>query len=121
MAGNGQEALEIYKMHQEQISLVLTDIMMPGMDGMGLIRALRAGSSKVKIIASSGLGSGLGNSPQDPNRAEELKALGVSAFLPKPYTTDKLLRLIHKILAEERAKGSRDVAAGDPVVAASTV
>jgi PAS domain S-box-containing protein len=101
LAGNGQEALEIYKGHREQISLVLTDIMMPGMDGMGLIRSLRAAASPVKIIASSGLGSGLGNTPEAPNRAEELKSLGVSAFLPKPYTTEKLLRLIHKTLAKD--------------------
>jgi PAS domain S-box-containing protein len=98
VAGNGQEAMEIFKSNRNQIHLVVTDIMMPAMDGMGLIRALRAAGSKVKIIASSGLGSGEGNSPQDPNRSAELKSLGVSAFLPKPYGTEKLLRLIHKTL-----------------------
>ena len=100
-AGNGQEALEMFRSRPDTIDLVVTDIMMPGMDGMGLIRALKASYPTVKIIASSGLGSGLGHGSQGPDRAEELKALGVGVFLAKPYSTEKLLRMIHKTLAED--------------------
>jgi two-component system cell cycle sensor histidine kinase/response regulator CckA len=101
-AGNGQDALEMFKARSERIDLVVTDIMMPGMDGMGLIRALKTEFPKVKIIASSGLGSGLGSGAQGPDRLAELKALGVNVFLSKPYSTDKLLRLIHKTLQEDQ-------------------
>ena len=48
-ANNGQQALEVYKQNRPDIELVVTDIMMPGMDGMGLIRALQGhgpGTSK---------------------------------------------------------------------------
>jgi PAS domain S-box-containing protein len=100
-AGNGQEALEMFKAKRDRIDLVVTDIMMPGMDGMGLIRALRASFPGTKIIASSGLGSGLGGASQGPDRAEELKTLGVNVFLSKPYSTEKLLRMIDKTLAED--------------------
>ncbi len=108
-ASNGQEALELFRSKPGAIDLIVTDIMMPGMDGMGLIRALKASHPDVKIIASSGLGSGLGHGSQGPDRAEELKALGVGIFLSKPYSTEKLLRMIHKTLAEDREGVRREM------------
>jgi PAS domain S-box-containing protein len=113
-AGNGQEALEMFKTRPEQIDLVVTDIMMPGMDGMGLIRALRSSFPAVKIIASSGLGSGLGNNSHGPDRAAELKSLGVNVFLAKPYSTERLLRMIHKTLAEDQEGVRREMAENLP-------
>jgi PAS domain S-box-containing protein len=109
-AGNGQEALEMFKSKAEGIDLVVTDIMMPGMDGMGLIRALRSSYPGVKIIASSGLGSGLGNGSYGPDRSAELKSLGVNVFLAKPYSTERLLRMIHKTLAEDVEGVRREMA-----------
>jgi two-component system cell cycle sensor histidine kinase/response regulator CckA len=121
-AGNGQEALEMFRSRPDSIDLVVTDIMMPGMDGMGLIRALKASFPGVKIIASSGLGSGLGHCSQGPDRAEELKALGVGVFLSKPYSTEKLLRMIHKTLAEDhegvRREMEEELPAGEKAAAA---
>jgi PAS domain S-box-containing protein len=114
-AGNGQEALEMFRSMPDKIDLVVTDIMMPGMDGMGLIRALKASFPNVKIIASSGLGSGLGHRSQGPDRAEELKALGVGVFLSKPYSTEKLLRMIHKTLAEDQEGVRREMEEELPV------
>ena len=95
-ANNGQQALEVYKLNRPDVELVVTDIMMPSLDGMGLIRALRATNPEIKIIASSGLGSGLGSVSGGDNRASELNDLGVNAFLAKPYPAEKLLRLINE-------------------------
>ena len=67
--------------------------MMPGMDGVALIRALRAVAPELKIIASSGLGTDMGGSL----RAQELKSLGVTTFLPKPYGSEKLLATLHQL------------------------
>ena len=114
-AGNGQQALEMFKNMPDEIDLVVTDIMMPGMDGMGLIRALKASFPGVKIIASSGLGSGLGHGSQGPDRAEELKTLGVKVFLSKPYSTEKLLRMIHKTLTEDKEGLDREMEEDLPV------
>jgi PAS domain S-box-containing protein len=93
-AGNGQEGLEIFKEHRDDIKLVVTDIMMPGMDGIGLIRALKALVPSVKIIASSGLGSG----SKCGDRDAELQSLGTNLFLPKPYTAVRLIEALDSIL-----------------------
>jgi len=93
-AANGQAALDFFGKKDQKIDAVVTDIMMPGMDGVALIRALRAMAPELKIIASSGLGTDMGGSV----RAQELKSLGVTSFLPKPYGTEKLLTTLHQLL-----------------------
>jgi CheY-like chemotaxis protein len=62
---------------------VLTDVVMPYIDGVALTRALKKLNPEVKIIASTGQG--------ESARTGELQSLGVDSFLSKPYTTEKLL------------------------------
>ena len=94
VAGDGREALAIFKRNHCTVEVVLTDIMMPVVDGVELIRTLKEIAPRVKIIASSGLGRDLGGN----FRAAELEALGVRTFLSKPYTAEKLLTLLHQLL-----------------------
>jgi two-component system, cell cycle sensor histidine kinase and response regulator CckA len=94
VANHGKQALEIFARKQETIELVLTDIMMPDMDGVALIRALKKRNPQIKIIASSGLGKDLGGSLW----AAELESLQVKCFLAKPYTAEKLLNSLHDLL-----------------------
>src|SRR2546422_6496534 len=54
-AADGAEALALYAQHRDQIRLVLTDMMMPVMDGPATIRALRNLDPQIPIIAASGL------------------------------------------------------------------
>jgi len=61
------------------------------MDGAMTIRALQKLDPGVRIIATSGL-AGHAMDPDDT-------LIGVAAFLPKPYTADKLLRTISIVLA----------------------
>jgi len=91
-AADGTEAVALYAQHRDEIRLVLTDLMMPYMDGPATIRALRKLNPLVKIIASSGL-------------AENAK-LGevngaVKRFLPKPYTAQKLLVTLSELLSDD--------------------
>jgi PAS domain S-box-containing protein len=90
MAGDGVEAMAIYAERRGEIHAVLTDLMMPVMDGPATIRALQRLDPEVKIIAVSGL-SGNG-------RMLEAAQAGVKLFLPKPYTADRLLKAISDIL-----------------------
>lgn len=85
-AGDGTEAVAIYAQHKDEIRIVLTDVMMPYMDGPATIRALQKMNPNVTIIASSGLA--------DNNRAVD----GATAFLPKPYTAEKLLRMLAEVI-----------------------
>jgi CheY-like chemotaxis protein len=72
--------------------VVLTDMMMPFMDGPATIRALQRMNPQVKIIAASGLTSN--------DKAAEVAGANVKAFLSKPYTADKLLRALAEALGE---------------------
>ncbi|MBI2949940.1 MAG: PAS domain S-box protein [Verrucomicrobia bacterium] len=89
-AGNGAEAVALCAQHALEVKLVLTDMMMPIMDGTATIRAVRVLAPQVKIIAASGLGSETRES--DPGK------LGVEAFLRKPYTSDTLLRTVAEVM-----------------------
>jgi PAS domain S-box-containing protein len=92
-APTGEEALDLIGGSAQRIDAMVTDIMMPAMDGVALIRAVRAVMPELKIIASSGLGTDMGGS----FRAQELKSLGVSSFLAKPYGSEKLLSTLHQV------------------------
>lgn len=93
-AEDGAEAIGIFASHRATISLVLTDMMMPIMDGPALISAIHRIDPAAKIIAASGLSSG---AKIGVNR---VSALGVKHFLPKPYSADSLLRMIRKVVNE---------------------
>jgi CheY-like chemotaxis protein len=86
-AANGQEALERF---DTTVQLVLTDMMMPTMNGMALIRALRAMAPTLKIIATTGM--------QESVQQETLHALGVSEILWKPWRGQDLLATVQRML-----------------------
>jgi len=94
VAKNGQEALDRVKLSGRAVDVVVTDMMMPEMDGMALIRGLREGNPDLRIIASSGLSADAGGR----GRNQELLSMGVQSFLSKPYTAEKLLTALHELL-----------------------
>ena len=89
-ASDGTEALALYADKKNDIAAVLTDMVMPFMDGPATIRALQRMNPHVRIIAASGLGAG--------QRAGEGALEGVSVFLNKPYTAEKLLNTLAQLL-----------------------
>lgn len=89
-ASDGTEALALYADKKNEIAAVLTDMVMPFMDGSATIRALQRMNPKVRIIAASGLGTG--------HHAGEGALEGVSVFLNKPYTAEKLLKTLAEVL-----------------------
>jgi len=92
-ACDGVEAIAIYAEHQDRISVVLTDMVMPTMDGITTIRTLKKINPDVKIIAVSGLASG--------DKLSLINKMGVQAFLPKPYTANELLQTIGTVRRKE--------------------
>lgn len=89
-AADGAEAVALYAVRGKDIAMVLTDIMMPIMDGPSTIRALLHLDPKVRIVAASGLGANGG--------VARAAASGVRHFLPKPYTAETLLEVIRQVL-----------------------
>ncbi len=92
VAKHGAEAVDIYSQNPADISVVITDMSMPVMDGPTAIRLLRAIDPHVRIIASSGLESVGGAA----------KAIGTGSvlFIPKPYTAEALLRAVGKAITD---------------------
>jgi PAS domain S-box-containing protein len=90
-AQEGTDALAIFAMQKDEIKLVLTDLAMPLMDGIALIRTLQKMKSDVCVIASTGRGG-------QEQHAHELEDLHVGPCLTKPYTKDKLLKTLHQAL-----------------------
>jgi PAS domain S-box-containing protein len=93
IASDGAEAMAVFAAHRGEVKVVLTDMMMPYMDGSATIRALRRLDPKVKIIATSGL--------KAEDKIADAAQLGVKTFLPKPYTAEKLLTTVASVLKEE--------------------
>jgi two-component system cell cycle sensor histidine kinase/response regulator CckA len=87
LAADGTEALAVFAQDPDRIAIVLTDLMMPFLDGVVLIRALRKMKPALKVIASTGLG--------EKQHLDKLKAMGVENILNKPYGAGALLRIIH--------------------------
>jgi PAS domain S-box-containing protein len=91
VASEGIEAIALYTQHKEEISVVLIDMMMPSMDGPTTIRVLQKINPQVKIIGVSGLVSN--------HKMIELVGNSVTTFLPKPYTSNELLKQLQAVLS----------------------
>ncbi len=91
-APDGNEALAIYEKRKDEIAAVLTDMMMPVMDGPATIRALRDINPAVNIIAASGLNS--------TGKGVKTTDIGVKHFLLKPYNAQTLLKTLRTVLDE---------------------
>jgi PAS domain S-box-containing protein len=91
-ANDAPEALGATAEHNGLITAILTDISMPHMDGVALVRTVKKMRPEMIFIASTG----------EENRIAELQSLGVTDFLIKPYDTQQLLNTLHDALAVTR-------------------
>jgi len=98
-AHGGKEALELYKKNSSNIKAVLTDVVMPVMDGVAFTRALKTISPSLPVIASTGQATEL--------CYKELRNLKVRLFLSKPYNARQLLSIVKQAVS------------GEPILAAS--
>ncbi|MFH1943232.1 MAG: response regulator [bacterium] len=92
-ADNGTMGLDIF--HRERVDLVITDIIMPQMEGLETIQKLRRHSPDVKIIAVSG-GGRIG----PDNYLNLAKKFGASRTVEKPFDLKRLLRTIEQLLSK---------------------
>lgn len=86
VAKNGSEALEIIK--QNRIDIVVTDLMMPGMDGLELARKIKDVSPSSHLIIYSGI-------TPDAAQESEIKS-AADAFLKKPVSLEKVSEVLFR-------------------------
>jgi PAS domain S-box-containing protein len=95
-ATDGADGVGVFARHENEISVMLTDLSMPILDGPGLIRAVKRKAPALKIVVMSGL--------IDHEQTVDLGNLGVSATLAKPFTAENLLTLLASVLSGEKAR-----------------
>ena len=90
VAEDGPEALALFEQETGQIAAVVTDLAMPLMHGLALVRALHRIEPDLKIIISTGR--------NDDSQSDEMTALKVAGCLLKPFTTRELLLKLDQVL-----------------------
>lgn len=90
-APNGQAALDL--LADQPADLVLTDLHMPEMDGEELTRRLRAqpATAALPVLVVS--------ADPNPDRAQQLRAIGVAGFVRKPFTPESIRDALSSVLA----------------------
>ncbi len=91
-AENGAKGLSAYAQKSQEIKAIITDMMMPVMDGPAMIHSLRKISPTVPIIAISGLYETL--------NIEKATAAGANRFVPKPFTVESILQTLHSVIEQ---------------------
>ena len=91
-AGDGEAGLEILR--GEEIPLVLTDLMMPKMNGVELLKAAKVVSPTTEVVIITGHGT--------IETAVEAMKIGAYDFVEKPFTTTLTLNVVRKALEKQR-------------------
>ena len=89
-AKDGKEGLMVYQAHAEEIDLILSDVVMPKMDGFDLVAALQQEPRMPHMVLMSGF-------PRDRVIQPEMRSF-ISGWLPKPLDMQKLATLLHTLL-----------------------
>ena len=99
---NGQDAIE--KLHRHGFSLLVTDMKMPRMDGLTLLKEVRRSVGNLPVLVITGFGT-------IENAVETMKE-GALDYLMKPFSFDTLKKTITSIIA--RMKQDREILTQDP-------
>jgi CheY-like chemotaxis protein len=102
MVGSAQEALDWLFAHQEVPAVILSDIMMPGMDGYELAKIIKKNekTKDIKLVAVT--------SDVKPGAAKQARDAGFDAFLPKPIIKGDLIDVIRTALGDRRPESAQD-------------
>lgn len=90
-AESGEEALELFRTHLDEVDLLITDMVMPGMSGQELAARATRERPDLKVLFVSGY---VGDAVQVPG-----EVLADGRFLQKPFTLDSLLQRLARITA----------------------
>lgn len=90
LAASGVEGLDIYKLHKNQIDVVLLDLLMPEMNGTLCFENLKEINPEVKVIIATGI--------DEFDKKKELEEKGIKGYLGKPYRLENIAQKLNEIL-----------------------
>lgn len=90
VAQDGSIAYSLWSQRKERYDLVITDLMMPNMDGFELINKIRLISPEQHIIVLSAI--------EDINEMRSIIELGIDGILVKPYSQNKMFKILSRVL-----------------------
>lgn len=93
IAKDGEEALQVSQKHSQMIDLLVTDVVMPKMEGPELVRRLKETRKKIKIIYTSGY--------LKDNVLHNDLILDQTEFIQKPFRPDELAQVVRQLLSCE--------------------
>ena len=96
VSGDGAEALK--RTELKHFDLIVTDMRLPGLDGLSLIKELKVGSADTDVIVMTGYGT-------IENAVECMKA-GALEYLIKPFTSDQIQLAVRKSLDHRDLRNS---------------
>ncbi|MEW6352373.1 MAG: response regulator, partial [Thermodesulfobacteriota bacterium] len=89
-AGNGKDALEVYRKEQNRIALVVLDLIMPEMGGRQCLEEILRINPAGKVLIASGYSAN--------GRTKETMEIGAAGFVAKPYDVRQLLEMVRNVL-----------------------
>jgi CheY-like chemotaxis protein len=95
-APNGSVGMQMFREHKP--ALVITDVMMPDMDGIETLREIREHDPKAKVIAISG-------NVGDIDYLTIMKKLGATETLEKPFGQTQLVKVLARVLGSPHFRG----------------
>ena len=95
-AGGGEEAVEVYRQHKKEISVVILDIVMPDVGGREVFRRIREIDPAAQVIIASGY-----NQERDAN---DLLQEGALRFVQKPYRLASLVGTVVEVIERGKIK-----------------
>jgi DNA-binding response OmpR family regulator len=99
LADTGKLAMQAFK--QKRFDLLVADLRLPDIDGMEVIKQIKADKPETEVIVITGYGT--------TATAVEAMKLGVHDFLPKPFTEDQIKAAIDEALKEHVEKSAETV------------
>jgi CheY-like chemotaxis protein len=90
VASNGEEAVAIFRDHEEEIACIILDLTMPRLDGVATLDALRRIKPDVKVIFSSGY--------NEEEATRRFAGRGPDGFIQKPYCLEALMAELERVL-----------------------
>jgi CheY-like chemotaxis protein len=90
LAADGEEAIEMYRTHKQEISVVLLDLGLPKISGLEVFNHMKEENPDVRVVVASGY--------LEPEVKSKMHVAGVKHFIEKPYMLDKVIATLQSLI-----------------------